>query len=159
MRQCTRYGLLFVVCFLLMNVTACHSRYSGASYSGYQTREAQSVQWGTIEAIDYITIKDQNTGLGAVGGAFAGGTLGSLMGRGHRGHVVGTVIGSLAGAVIGYGVEEAASTSHALEYTVRLESGELIAVVQAPDTTEAPFYVGDDVRILISPDGTTRIRP
>lgn len=150
------YALL--ACFLLMNLTACHSRHTGSSYSGYETRQAQRVQWGTIEAIDYVIIDDQNTGLGAVGGAFAGGALGSLMGRGS-GHVVGAVVGSIAGAAIGYGIEDSANKSQAVEYTVKIKGGERIAVVQAIDTTQAPLREGDRVRVLTSPDGTVRVRP
>lgn len=147
-----------VACFLLVNIMGCQSRYSGSSYSGRETRQAQTVQWGTVEAIDYVTIDEKNSGLGVVGGAVAGGALGSLVGRGS-GHVVGTVIGSLAGAAIGYGVEDAATTEQALEYTIMLESGRRIAVVQTADSKSAPIYVGDHVRIFTSPDGTVRVRP
>ncbi len=156
--QSKKCCLVALVCCMLMTLTACHSRYSGSAYSGRDTRQAQSVEWGVIESVDYVTIEDRNSGAGAVGGAFAGGAIGSLMGRGHRAHVAGMVVGSLAGAAIGYGLEEAANTSQALEYTVRLDSGELIAVVQAPDEYEAPVSEGEEVRVLTSPDGTTRIR-
>lgn len=151
--------LLFLVCFLLVNATACHSRYGGSSYSGYETRQAQTVEWGTIESVDYVIIDDENTGVGLIGGAFAGGALGGLMGGGYRGHVVGTVIGSVAGAAIGYGIEDATNTSRALEYTILLDSGNRIAIVQSVDTSEAPLREGDYVRVLTSPDGTTRVRP
>lgn len=158
MRQGKRYCLLFFICLMLISLTACHSRYGGSTYSGAQARQAQYEEWGVIESMDYVLIKDQNTGVAAAGGAVAGGVIGSSIVRPGPGRLVGGAIGALAGAAIGYGVEEAATTREALEYVVRLEDGARIVVVQEDDGYEAPFRPGDHVRVLTSRDGSVRIR-
>jgi len=43
------------------------------------------------------------------------------------------------------------------EITVSLSDGTKIVVAQETDEKEGPFKIGDNVRVLTSPSGTTRI--
>ena len=65
------------------------------------------------------------------------------------------MVGAFAGGLVGAGIENAATTQLGLEITVRLDSGETIAVVQGADTV---FQPGDRVELLKSFDGTVRVR-
>jgi outer membrane lipoprotein SlyB len=56
----------------------------------------------------------------------------------------------MAGSV----VEEKATQQRGLEITVQLDSGEVIAIVQAADVS---FDEGDQVRVLRRPNGEARV--
>ena len=59
------------------------------------------------------------------------------------------------GAIAGGAIEEGVTGKEALEITVELDNGQIIAVVQEADDQ---YRVGDRIRILKSSDGTTRVR-
>lgn len=137
-----------------MFLAACAPTYGGGTYTGQQTRQAQTVQWGTIESISPATIQNSPSGLGLLGGAVVGGLLGNMVGGG-KGRTLATIGGALGGAAAGYGAEKAMDQTSGIEITVRLDNGQTIAVVQQPDEQ---FSVGERVRVLTSPDGSARVR-
>ena len=146
-----RIGLLIaIMCFI---AAGCASSRSGAVYSRDQVRKAQTVQMGTVEMVRQVKIEGTKSVVGPLAGAAAGGVVGSTIGHGS-GRTVATVLGALAGGAAGAAVEEAVTKKDGLEITVKLDSGETIAVVQEADI---PFAVGDRVRILTASDGTTRV--
>ena len=63
-------------------------------------------------------------------------------------------MGGVAGAVAGEAIEKKITTEDGLEITVRLDSSDTIAVVQAQDVL---FVPGDSVRVLFGPRGSTRV--
>ena len=63
-------------------------------------------------------------------------------------------IGSVAGAVAGQAIERKITEEEGLEITVRLDSSDTIAVVQAQDVLFTP---GERVRVLFGPDGSARV--
>jgi outer membrane lipoprotein SlyB len=65
------------------------------------------------------------------------------------------VLGAVAGGVAGNVLENKATAKDAYEITVRLDSGELRAIVQEADVTFTP---GQRVRLLSS-GGVTRVTP
>ncbi len=143
------------VLFLSLSV-GCASQ-SGGTFSSGQSRAAHTVSFGTIVQLSDATIANDPSGVGAVGGAVAGGVVGSTIGGG-RGRTLATVGGALAGAAAGHAVEGGMRRSAAVEITVELENGQLIAVVQELGAEERSFRVGDRVRVLRGSDGTTRVR-
>ncbi len=142
--------LIAIMCFI---AAGCASSRSGAVYSRDQVRKAQTVQMGTVEMVRQVKIEGTKSVVGPLAGAAAGGVVGSTIGHGS-GRTVATVLGALAGGAAGAAVEEAVTKKDGLEITVKLDSGETIAVVQEADI---PFAVGDRVRILTASDGTTRV--
>jgi outer membrane lipoprotein SlyB len=133
-------------------ITGCASRKSGDVYSRNQAMQAQTVQMGTVQAVRSVQIEGTKSGVGAVGGGIAGGVLGSTIGGG-KGSTLAALGGAALGAVGGNMAEEKLTKKAGLEITVQLDSGSLIAVVQAADVM---FSVGDRVRVLSS-GGTTRV--
>ena len=91
---------------------------------------------GTIQALRSVTIENESRGrataVGATAGAVAAGT-------------VGAAAGGVAGRAISGG------DTAAVEFTVRLDSGRTIAVVQPGSVDD--YRVGDRVRV--TNDGTT----
>jgi outer membrane lipoprotein SlyB len=143
--------LLFTV--VTAYITGCASSRSSEVYSRDQTRQAHTVETGTVESVKEVLIEGTKTPVGAAAGAVAGGVLGSTIGRG-RGRTLATVGGALLGAAGGAAAEEGLTSKKGLEIVVRKDSGETIVVVQEADV---PIYPTDRVRILRGNDGTTRV--
>src|SRR5471030_2714223 len=77
---------------------------------------------GTVEAISAVRHEVQGTGIGAVGGAVAGGLIGNQFGRG--GCLTGmTILGALGGVLGGNAVEKHLRSTTYYSVRVHLESG------------------------------------
>lgn len=144
----------FIIFFLLVALlSGCASSRSGEVYSRDQARQAQTVQLGIVEFVKNVQIEGTQSGVGTVAGGVAGGVAGSTIGHG-AGSTLASVGGAIVGAVAGNVGEEAVTRRDGLEITVRLNNGNVIAVVQEADVL---FVAGDRVRVLTGADGTTRI--
>jgi len=144
-----------IAIFLLMPIfTGCTTSQSGQVYSSDQAQRSLSVYYGTITELRQVTIQDRTSGGGAVLGGVAGGVLGSAIGSG-RGRTLAAVGGALAGMAAGNAIEKQAGTKPAIEFTIELDSGQMMAVVQEDG---AYYRVGDRVRLLQGDDGTWRVR-
>ncbi len=147
--------LLTAAIFLLLPIfTGCGTSQSGQIYTSGQAQKSLSVYYGTIIELRQVTIQDKTSGTGAVIGGVAGGVLGSTIGSG-RGRTLAAVGGALAGMAAGNAVERQAGTKPAIEFTIELDNGRMMAVVQEDS---AYYRVGDRVRLLQSGDGTWRVR-
>ncbi|WP_320056281.1 glycine zipper 2TM domain-containing protein [Desulfuromonas thiophila] len=151
MKGIGRFGILMA---LVVMLAACGRAPSAQVYSRQQAQRQLSVYYGTVLAVAPAVIEGGQTGLGAVTGGVLGGVAGHSVGGGH-GQALATVAGAVGGLLLGSVVEEGAGRREALELTIELDSGELIAVVQAADET---FVVGDRVRLVRGADGEVRIR-
>jgi len=146
--------------FLLAAVAAtimlgCESRTSANVYAREHAQRIQKVDHGQVIGLRQVEIEGSTTGLGTIAGGVLGGAVGSTIGQGS-GQDVATVAGVILGAILGAGLEEGASHQTGLEITVQLDSGEVIAIVQAADQQ---FDIGDGVRIHQLPDGSARVVP
>jgi outer membrane lipoprotein SlyB len=130
---------------------ATQSNSSGV-YSSYQTQREQVVRMGVVESVRQVTIQRPDSGVGTLGGAAVGGVAGSAVGAG-RGSVVGAIVGAVAGGIAGNAIENSVDRRPGYELTVRLDDGEMRAIVQEADE---PFAPGDRVRIL-SRGGVSRV--
>ena len=125
----------------------------GGNYTRGQVRGEQMVRFGSVESVRDVVIDARDTGTGTLAGAAIGGVAGSTVGGGSRANAVGAIAGAVVGGIIGNAVEKNGNDRKGVEVTVRLESGNVIAVTQEKDEE---FRVGDRVRIL-SGQGTTRV--
>ena len=149
-RRPTIHALLLAACAALL--VGCAGSQSGAAYKRGETRQEMTVRMGVVEGIREVTIEGTQSGVGAVAGGVVGGIGGSHVGGG-KGATIGTVIGAVAGGVAGQAIEEKLSKKAGLEITVKLDSGQLIAITQEADET---FRPGDRVRVL-SGNGVSRV--
>ncbi len=148
-----KLSLCVVFAGLLVMLGGCMSTLTGDSYSRDEARRPQTVQFGMVEYVRPVVIEGTKTGIGAGTGAVVGGIGGSTVGGG-RGQAVATVLGAVAGGVAGGMAEEAATKKQGVEITVRLDSGQIVAIVQQASATT--FNVGDRVRVLTL-NGETRV--
>lgn len=138
---------------VFLNITGCASSRSSEVYSRDQARQAQMLEYGTVQAVKDVLIEGTQTALGTSAGAVAGGVLGSTVGSG-TGKTVATVVGALAGAALGTATEENMTRKAAYEIVVLKDDGATIVVVQEADV---PMMPGDRVKIITAADGTTRV--
>lgn len=146
-----RYALLAVTVVLL---PACASSQSGSAYERSQARTAYDVQMGIVEHIREVQIEGTKSGVGAVAGGAAGSVVGREAGHSPVGRAVGGIAGAVIGGVAGAAAEEGVTRQKGYEITVKLDSGRLLAVVQAADEE---FRVGERVRIIQGGRGGTRV--
>lgn len=145
--------LLTVIAGLLAAVLAgCASRESGSVYGRHETGREQSVRHATVESVRQVKISGSNSQVGTIAGGAVGGIAGSTVGQG-RGSAVGAVLGAVGGGVAGSAIEQGVTQKNGLEITVKLDSGELRAIVQEADEA---FKPGERVRLLNS-GGVTRV--
>jgi outer membrane lipoprotein SlyB len=133
-------------------LAGCAGSQSGSAYSRSQTRGEMTVRMGVVESVRSVTIEGSHSGVGAVAGGAIGGIAGSNIGQG-RGSTVGSILGAVAGGLAGQAIEERTSKKDGLEITIKLDSGQIIAVTQEADEA---FRAGDRVRVL-SGSGATRV--
>jgi outer membrane lipoprotein SlyB len=135
-------------------LAGCATSKSGDVYSREEALREQSVRLATVESVRPVTIQGTRSGIGAAAGGIAGGVAGSGVGHG-KGSTVAGVLGAVGGGVAGQAIEEGATRKNGVEITVRLENGELRAIVQ--EETDK-FVAGQKVRLLTS-GGVTRVSP
>jgi outer membrane lipoprotein SlyB len=130
----------------------CASRESGSVYGRHETGREQTVRFATVEAVREVSISGSRSAVGPLAGGAVGGIAGSAMGQG-KGQAVGTVLGAVAGGVAGSAIEEGTTRKNGVEITVKLDSGDMRAIVQEADEI---FKPGERVRLLSS-GGVTRV--
>lgn len=97
---------------------------------------------GRVEAVRERTEQGKTSGVGAVGGAVAGGVLGHQIGKGD-GNTVATVGGAIAGGVLGHQIEKKMKKKKVWDVVVKLDDGSTKTATYA----ERPgFGVGDRVK-------------
>ncbi|MDP2153597.1 MAG: glycine zipper 2TM domain-containing protein [Methylotenera sp.] len=143
---------LIVIALLSVFLAACASSKSGSVYSREDARKTQTVRTGTVESIRQVKLEGTKSPIGTVAGGAVGGIAGSSIGGG-RGSAIATVIGAVVGGLAGSAAEEVVTRKDALEITVKLDGGGLLAIVQEADEA---FVAGERVR-LIESGGTTRV--
>ena len=147
-----KFTQILALTLLSALLVACASSNSGDVYSRDDARKVQTVRMGIIESVRAVKLEGTKTPIGTAAGAAVGGVAGSTVGDG-KGSAIGAIIGAVAGGLAGSAIEEVATRKDALEITVKLDNGSLIAIVQ--EATEK-FSPGEKVR-LIESGGTTRV--
>lgn len=138
----------------LVMLVGCAGTQDERTYSRDQARRIQTVELGTIEAINQVVIEGRRSPLSNVAGAVIGGIAGHSVGGGH-GQAVGTAVGVIAGGVAGGAIDERLTRANGLDLTILTDNGKMISVVQEI-SEQSHFQVGDRVRILRL-DGDVRV--
>lgn len=146
-----RSSLILVL--LAAALAGCASSNSGDVYSRDQTRRAQTVKMGVVEGVRMVKIEGTKSPVGTGAGAVVGGVAGSSIGEG-KGSVIGAVVGAVAGGLAGSALEEGITRKDGVEITVKLDNGNMLAVVQ--EASDEKFAPGDRIRVLEG-GGVTRV--
>lgn len=147
-----KFSKLILVAFISVFLAGCASSNSGSVYKRDDARKVQTVRTGVVESVRTVKLEGTKSPVGTVAGGAIGGIAGSSIGSG-RGSAIAAVIGAVAGGLAGAATEEVATRKDALEITVKLDGGTMIAIVQEADET---FQPGDRVRIVENAD-TSRV--
>lgn len=144
MREVSRE--LFCLMGISLALVGCEAPTSGSTFTPAQAQQVMVVEVGVVETVRPVTIQPGPTGVGAIaGGALGGIAAGSNIGRG-TGSAAAGIGGAVLGGLAGNAVEQRATRRAALEIGVRLDSGQLMSVVQDADQQ---FVPGDRVRVLL----------
>lgn len=143
---------LVLVTLLSIFLAACASSNSGSVYKRDDARKVQTVKTGIVESVRTVKLEGTNSPVGTIAGGAVGGIAGGSIGSG-RTSAIGAVIGAVAGGIAGAATEEVITRKDALEITVKLDGGGLIAIVQEADEA---FQPGEKVRIVEGGD-TSRV--
>ena len=140
---------------LALPLAACAPPQSGNLVNANQAQAAQRVNLGTIVGVQQVAVQGQNPGgvaAGTAGGAALGGVIGNQIGDGS-GRDIARAIGIIGGAAAGNRAAGRATTRQSLEWTVRLDNGQTISVIQAQPT----FARGQRVQVIQGSGGLTRL--
>jgi outer membrane lipoprotein SlyB len=122
---------------------AQHGTGSGAEPPYAPPRVAACASCGTVESVVPVRREGHSTGLGALGGAVAGGVIGNQFGGGG-GRTAMTLLGALGGGLAGNSVEKHVRSETDYRVHVRMQNGKLrnFTYRQPPS-----FQAGERVRI------------
>lgn len=98
---------------------------------------------GEVVAINTVQEPESTTGLGAVGGAVAGGLLGNQIGGG-RGRVLATIAGAVGGGLAGNGIEHAVRKATSYQVQVRMQDG---SYRNFSYSTQPPVQMGERIHV------------
>ena len=99
---------------------------------------------GNVEAVElYRTSDNKLVNGGTVIGGIAGGVIGHQIGSG-RGNTAATIVGALGGALVGNEIEKKQTQATRYRITVRLDSGNSLIV---EDQRDLNLRAGDRVRV------------
>ncbi|WP_179402417.1 glycine zipper 2TM domain-containing protein [Burkholderia guangdongensis] len=118
-------------------------QYAQQGYNQPPAQPAYCQSCGTIVAVTPIRTPGQSTGIGAVGGAAAGGFLGNQFGHGN-GRAAMTVLGALGGGLAGNQVEKQVRAETDYQVQVQMQDG---ATRTFTYRNPPPFGQGQRVRI------------
>jgi len=108
----------------------------------FQVTDTPVARVGIVESIQSQTVQNTSNTVGMIGGALAGGGLGSLIGGG-TGRTVATVVGAAGGAFVGNELANR-NTTLVWQIGVRYDDGSFASIQQ----TAAPgLRIGDRVRV------------
>ena len=149
-------GKFLLISVFMASIVACvPSQQTGTSYSRDEARVVQNVKLGTIIDATPVMIEGTKSGIGGVLGGVVGGLAGSTIDDGATADIAAVIVGA-AGAAEGAKSESALTTAQGIEYTIKLDDGEVISVVQALDPNAEAIMAGDAVKLL-SQGGTFRV--
>ncbi|ODP33999.1 glycine zipper 2TM domain-containing protein [Pandoraea sp. ISTKB] len=101
---------------------ATQPSYAQQTAAPTQQQAATCSTCGTVQSVQPIRTEGHATGLGAVGGAVAGGLLGNQFGAGN-GRTAMTVVGALGGGLAGNEVEKRVRSDTVYRVYVRMDTG------------------------------------
>jgi outer membrane lipoprotein SlyB len=147
-----RFVKILAIMMLAAVLGACASSNSGSVYKRGEARTVHTVKMGVVESVRTVKLEGTKSPVGTGAGAVVGGVAGNSMGGG-RGRAITTVLGAVVGGLAGSAAEEGITRKDGIEITVKLDSGNMIAVVQEADEQ---FNPGERVRVLEA-NGVTRV--
>ena len=144
---------------VVLTLAGCARNISPGMYSSSHVGEASETYFGQVVSVRQVQVhgseKLQENILGGALGGIAGGVLGHQLGGG-RGKILITLGGAAAGALGGAYAQKKLSEQTGLEYTVKLDNGRILTIVQG---TDHALSAGQRVKVIIGQKGRSRVVP
>lgn len=144
MPKLNKFIFFLAVFFIYLAGCAIHP---ASNYTRPEMQRAATVMDGVILALRDVQISGTNSGVGVAAGVGAGAAAGAAAGGDATGAALGAIGGAVVGGVVGAVTEEALTRAGAVEFIIKQENGQKIAVVQI---NEDNLAVGDKILILRS---------
>lgn len=141
--------ILSIPVALMLSLGGCATTTNSSTFTRDEANTVMPVAFGRLVDIRAVQIRPGQTRLGAIAGAVIGGAAGSTIGSSTAANIAGAAGGAVVGGAVGSAVQGSQRTN-GVELTVRLESGETIAVVQPGNPND--YRVGDRVRVTGTAD-------
>lgn len=125
-------------------LTGCAHDISPQSYSVGSVGQVNRTISATVISARAVDVSGTN-GLGGGAGSALGAVGGSSLGSTGRDNLAGAIGGAVVGGLAGAAIEGSATKQKGMEYVVETENGNLMTLVQGPDTI---FAVGQKVLVL-----------
>ena len=133
---------------LTLTLGACAN--SGGTRSPGSVGYASTVKEGIVQSVNGVTIKPDNSIVGAGVGAILGGLAGSELGGGDKARTAGAIGGAVLGGLAGNEAGKALNTRNGYSYIVKFNSGEVKEIVLKGDS---PIPAGTPVNVVFATDG------
>jgi len=148
----------FAVAFAAMALTlaGCASGLGANTYERSTVGAVSRVDEGTVVASRAVVIDGSRGGeaVGTGAGAVIGAVAGSQLGGGRDENTIGGVAGGVIGNMIGKNATRQPGYAYTVRLTVRLRSGELVAITQGGD-----IAIGNGTPVLIEYGDRARVIP
>lgn len=131
---------------ITLGLTACQDQQSQNVYDASEVGKQTDVEYGIIKGVRHVKVQEQNSGVGAIGGAAAGGVAGSTLGGG-KGSILTAIGGALVGGLAGNAVENQIDNKVGIEYTIKKENHKTVTIVQNIGKDDKPLHIGQKVMI------------
>ncbi|MEO2043183.1 MAG: pentapeptide repeat-containing protein [Nitrospinaceae bacterium] len=146
-----RYYKLVLLITLVFSFAACATNPAGEVGQG-EIGQPQSFRKGIILSIGDVNVKGENTRIGAVAGAVAGGLAGSKVSKDKTNRAIGVIGGAILGGLFGSKIEESFAGGKAIQFIVKPDNEEPFSLIQS---NSEKLKVGE--RVLILEGSKTRI--
>lgn len=137
---------------VVLALAACYDTapppYTAPPPAPMATQRADYIQYGTITQVRPVTMQRSTDGdrvVGAVAGGLVGAVIGNQFGAGSGKDLM-TGAGAVTGAIVGSNLAAQGGTYTSYAWTVRLDNGGTMTVIQATNT----FQVGQRVSVVHS---------
>jgi outer membrane lipoprotein SlyB len=133
---------------LAVSVAGC-SHQSSETYNSNEVGQVIDTSNAVVLSSRVVKIsgEGEQSGYGPLLGGATGASAGYLIGGHDAYQVIGTVLGGLIGAGLGWAGEQSADSREGIEYVLRLGSGKDVTIVQSRASNEKPLVPGSSVLI------------
>jgi outer membrane lipoprotein SlyB len=136
---------------MALTLAGCASSADPYTISTQDLGSSNAIFEGTIVASTPITVRGNNTGVGATVGAVGGGLAGSQVGGRNSTQALGALGGAVAGGLLGGAIEAGSGRRRGFSYLIRGENGVVEEFPQLGEGTGIP--VGTKVFVIDRPSG------
>jgi len=111
------------LCAITLALAGCATQLGPNTVSASDIGSSNAIFEGTIVAATPITVRGNNSGVGATVGAVGGGLAGSQVGGRNSTQAIGALGGAVVGGLLGNAIEGASGTSQGVSYLIRGTNG------------------------------------